>query len=79
MLSPEKEIRETAQEEILKIQDFFIEQFSNNVKLYQAIKDYYQSNSKKENLSQREKGYPRKRLETPFRREKQRHRACKKE
>lgn len=51
MLSPEKEIRETAQEEILKIQDFFIEQFSNNVKLYHAIKDYYQNNSKQENLS----------------------------
>lgn len=45
MLSPKKDIRDAAQAEILKIQDFLIEKFSNNVILYKAIKEYAENNT----------------------------------
>lgn len=40
MLSPDKEIRETAQAEIINIQKFWVEQISNNKKLYKAFREY---------------------------------------
>ncbi|KKP35872.1 MAG: Oligopeptidase A [candidate division TM6 bacterium GW2011_GWF2_32_72] len=52
---PEKEMRQTAQEAIEDLQNFSIEHFSNNYKIYTATKEYVENNLKKENLSNERK------------------------
>ncbi|MFC1843014.1 M3 family metallopeptidase [Candidatus Dependentiae bacterium] len=54
MLSPEKSIRDTTHKELIKIQKFWIDQVSNNQKLYKALKDYAEHNANKEDLTQEE-------------------------
>jgi len=55
MLSPEKEIRQMAHQQILKVHAFWIDKITKNVKLYKAFKAYAQDNAKKEDLSKEEK------------------------
>jgi len=55
MLSPEKEIREAAHHALLTLQKFWVDNVSNNVKLYKAFKSYANNNQDKENLSEEEK------------------------
>lgn len=50
----ELEMIEAAHNAVLKITDFFIDNLSSNIKIYQAIKDYAQNGSKKETLSEEE-------------------------
>ena len=55
MLSPEKEIRDAAHKSLLEIQKFWVDQISNNVKLYKAFKAYAHGNAKQETLTEEEK------------------------
>lgn len=48
MVHPEASIRNKAQSLIIEVQNFAIEQFSSNKKLYESCKAYYEGNFKKE-------------------------------
>lgn len=54
MVSPEDEIRASAHEASIKLQEFFIDAFGNNVALYNAFKEYVDGNAKKESLSEKD-------------------------
>ena len=48
---PDKNMRDTAQESITKLHEFAIDQFANNVPLYNAFSEYVEGNAKKEKLT----------------------------
>lgn len=48
MVSPDKEIRDTAHEKIIEINNFSVENINNNMDLGKAILDYYENNFSKE-------------------------------
>jgi thimet oligopeptidase len=50
-LYPDAAMREKAHEKILEIQNFFIDNLSNNIDLYNAFKEYVQGNAKTEELT----------------------------
>jgi len=54
-LSPDKAIRDTAHEVSLELSNFLVDKVSLNVDLYKALNAYYMGNSKKENLSTKQK------------------------
>jgi len=55
MLSPKEEIRKAAYQGIIEIQRFWVDNISNNVKLYNALKTYAQSKEKTKKLTEEEK------------------------
>jgi len=55
MLSPEKEIRDASHKALLTLQKFWVDNISNNVKLYKALKTYDEKNLDKADLTQEEK------------------------
>lgn len=54
LTSEDKDIREAAQSNLLKITSFILENISHNKSLYKAFKDYIEENAKKETLSDQE-------------------------
>ncbi len=50
-LYPQQEMRDAAQQAVQRIEDFFIDNVSNNKKLYEAFKAYAQGNALKEDLN----------------------------
>ena len=56
-VSPDESIRNTCQDNILKISQFAVENISNNKALYKALKDYSHINALKETLTDEEKYY----------------------
>lgn len=57
MVSPDKAMREAARSALVKMQEFIVDQISNNVALYKAIKEYAQDSAKKESLTPEQKYY----------------------
>ncbi|MES2198692.1 MAG: M3 family metallopeptidase [Chlamydiota bacterium] len=57
MVSPEEAIRNTAQQTLIRMQEFSIDEISNNFDLYKAFKAYYEGNAPHENLSPKERYY----------------------
>jgi len=55
LLSPDKEIRKTAQKEALELSNFLIDKVLTNVQLFKLFKDYVETNMPKEQLSDKEK------------------------
>ena len=49
-VSPDATIRQAAQQALIAIQDFTVDMVSNNKKLFQAVKAYYDGNAQKEEL-----------------------------
>lgn len=54
-LHPDKAMRDAAHETVKKIEDFFVEQLSNNKKFYHAFKTYAEGNAKNEQLNDEER------------------------
>lgn len=54
MLSPDEHIRNTCDQEFLKISEFSLEHIENNKALYHALQAYAQGNAKKEMLTEQE-------------------------
>ncbi len=50
-LHPDKALRDAAQQAVQKIREFFVDQVSNNKKLYEAFKAYVEGNAKNESLN----------------------------
>lgn len=51
-LHPDKAMRDTAHDTVKKVSDFYVDQLSNNKKLYEAFKSYAQGNAGTEQLSE---------------------------
>lgn len=62
-VSPDKSIRNACQDSIVKISQFALENITNNKALYNALKDYAQTNASREALSDEERYYIQKTLE----------------
>lgn len=54
MVSPDEAIRTACHEQILAIDDFFIDAIGNNVALYTACQEYVEGNAKKEQLTEKD-------------------------
>ena len=54
---PDQNMRNAAQQEVVKLQEWAIDNFSNNIELYAAFKAYVDGNSKKERLNEEEVYY----------------------
>ena len=57
LLHPDKAMRDAAHESQQKIRTFYIDNVSNNKKLYRAFKEYAEGNANKENLSATQRYY----------------------
>ena len=68
LVSSDKEIRQAAHAAIITIQEFAVDNISNNVAVYNALKAYAENNGKNENLTQEERYFVEKTLED-FKRE----------
>ena len=51
VVSPDEKMRNVAHDAVVKVQNFYIDQISNNKKLYEAFKAYAQGNALKEELT----------------------------
>ena len=54
MVSPDEKIRAAAHEALVRIQDFSVDELSNNVQLFKAFKSYIEKNAKAEGLTEKE-------------------------
>lgn len=54
LISPDKDIRESAQSNLLKITSFMLQHINHNKALYKAFKEYVEGNAKKETLIEQE-------------------------
>lgn len=63
LVSPDDEIRKTAHDAVLKMQDFSVDAISNNKALYRAFKAYAQDNAPHELLNPEQKYYLEKTVE----------------
>lgn len=57
MLHPDKAIRDAAHQAVLKMHEFWVDSFTNNVLLYQAIKAYAQLGAPQESLTTEQNYY----------------------
>ncbi|MGC2310023.1 MAG: M3 family metallopeptidase [Candidatus Babeliaceae bacterium] len=57
MVSPDEQIRKSAEKALLLLQNFLIEEVSHNVKLFQALQDYAHHNARQEKLDEQERYY----------------------
>lgn len=63
MVSPNKEIREAAHQAAIKLNNFSVDNLSQNKKLYESFKDYAENNAKTENLNDVQKYFLKEEME----------------
>jgi len=61
--SPDDSVRKSAQDALVKIQEFAVDAMANNVALYKAIKSYAENQAKVEKLTEEERYYLEKTME----------------
>lgn len=63
MVSPQEELRSAAHDAVKTINDFWVDAIENNVKVYQALKEYAADGAQQENLTEEQRYFLQKTLE----------------